>query len=106
MKISISTAGWQPRKMAASAALLLLLGFPTAFSFGRQQTGEEPEFLEYLGTFETAGGKELDPLAFQLVEKAAAPAPAKADKGKRRQSERRRPASAAADNKGKDRRNE
>lgn len=76
-----STAGWRKNSRAAALAagggLVLLLAAGAA---GKEKAVDAPdmEMLEYLGTYETAGGNEIDPM---LLNKAPKP-------GKARENER------------------
>jgi hypothetical protein len=59
-----STAGWRKNSRAAVLAaggLVLLLAASAA---GKEKAVDAPEMemLEFLGTYETAGGKEVDPM--------------------------------------------
>ena len=64
MKISNSTAGWRPGRTAASAVILCMAAFVAGAALGgsRQQAPPDADLIEFLGTFETASGKEIDPL--------------------------------------------
>jgi hypothetical protein len=83
MRIWNSIAGWHPSSACAwflIASVLLLLAWGKAFAKEKQK--EDPldlEMLEFLGTFETANGKMIDPLQFkehpQLSNKTVKPAP-------------------------------
>lgn len=106
MKISISTAGWRPGKTAVSAVLSLLLGLAAVPAVGRELPVADQDLLEFLGTFETAAGKAIDPLAFRQTGKAAASPPAKGVGKQRRRETGRRATSAAAGGKRKDQRND
>lgn len=54
------------------AALVVALALIPAAAFARDAAPPDPEMLEYLGSFETAKGKPVDPLLF--AEEGLAPA--------------------------------
>ncbi len=66
MRIWISTAGWRlTRAFVEFLLLYALLCLAGADAFARDKGKEETpdmEMLEFLGTFETAGGKVIDPM--------------------------------------------
>ena len=74
MRIWNSTAGWRPNRACAGLLLAAALLFPAGGNLLAKEKKERPdmEMLEFLGTYETAGGKMIDPL--QLKE---SPQPAK-----------------------------
>jgi hypothetical protein len=66
MKIWNFTAGWQLKKRIE----LIIIGLAVILSGGNisaKQAADNPsmEMLEFLGSFETAGGKEIDPMKLQ-----------------------------------------
>ncbi len=70
------------------AAWLLILPVCTAGAAVKGAPPPDPELLEFLGTFETAGGKGIDPL---LLEKEPRKPAAPSEKGKRRTAPRKAP---------------
>lgn len=74
-----STAGWRKNSRAAALAaggLVLLLAAGAA---GKEKADSpDMEMLEFLGTYETAGGKEVDPMLLN-----EAPKPDKARQNER-----------------------
>jgi len=73
MKTSISTAGWRKSRRTAFLAAVMLLSL-AAMAFGRGKPDSPGgDLLEFIGTFQTAGGKEIDP---QLLREETVPAAA------------------------------
>ena len=71
MRTSNSTAGWRKNSRVAALAtaggLVLLLAAGAA---GKEKADSpDMEMLEFLGNYETAGGKEIDPLLLKEAPK-------------------------------------
>ncbi len=80
-----STAGWQRNSpaavLAAAGSLVLLLAMGAA---GKEKSAApDLEMLEFLGTYETAGGGEIDPMLLN-----EAPKPGKTREKKRQPTEK------------------
>jgi hypothetical protein len=67
---------------------LLVVPVCAAGAAGKGAPPPDPELLEFLGTFETAGGKGIDPL---LLEKEPRKPAAQNGKGKRKTAPRKAP---------------
>jgi len=66
MRTLNSTVGW--RRAAMNARLLvciLFLGVGCGIAVAKDALPPDLEMLEFLGTFETAGGKDFDPLLLE-----------------------------------------
>lgn len=62
MKTSISTTGWRrPTRIASRGLFVLLLLLPVPALGRGKEAPPDAGLLEFLGTYETAGGEAIDP---------------------------------------------
>jgi hypothetical protein len=66
MKTWTFTAGWLLKKEISRFVIVVTVLLLAVNALGKQSpAGPSMDMLEFLGTFETAGGKEIDPMKLE-----------------------------------------